>query len=105
MNILIYTGPGTVTLSATHSLAALCWLLFSHYAIATLNTEALLYQPWSGSCMLLVFLNRYENEYTEALGIQGRAKIVKYVTGGGKLLAVGDGVASAYRAEGNLGFY
>jgi biotin--protein ligase len=105
MNVLIYTGPGAVTPSATHSLAALRRLLFPHYAVATLNTEALLYQPWSGSCALLVFPNGYENEYTEALGTQGRAKIVKYVTGGGKLLAVGDGVAPACGAEGNLGFY
>jgi biotin--protein ligase len=105
MNVLIYTGPGAVTPSATHSLAALRQLLFPHYAVATLNTEALLHQPWSGSCALLVFPEGYEKQYTEALGTQGRAEIVKYVRDGGKLLAVGDGVAPACGGEGSLGFY
>jgi len=105
MNVLIYTGPGAVTPPATQSLAAFRQLLFPHYAVATLNTEALLHQPWSGSCALLVFPERYESEYTEALGTQGRAEIVKYVRDGGKLLAVGDGVASACGGEGNLGLY
>jgi biotin--protein ligase len=41
----------------------------------------------------------------EALNTQGRVEIVKYVTDGGKLLAVGDGVATACGGEGSLGFY
>jgi biotin--protein ligase len=45
MNVLIYTGPGAVTPSTTHGLAALRQLLLPHYAVAILNTEALLYQP------------------------------------------------------------
>jgi hypothetical protein len=36
----------------------------------------------------------------ETLSTQGRAEIVKYVTDGGKLLAVGDGVATACGGEG-----
>jgi hypothetical protein len=88
--------PGrAVTPSATHSLEALRQLLFPHYAVATLNTEALLHQPWSSSCALLVFPEGYEKRYTEALGTQSRAEIVKYVRDGGKLLAVDDGVAPA----------
>lgn len=105
MDVLIYTGPETVTPSATHSLAALRQLLFPRYAVTTLNTEALLHQPWSDSCALLVFPEEYENEYTEALGTQGRAKIVKYVRDGGKLLAVGNGISPACGGEGGLGIY
>jgi biotin--protein ligase len=105
MNVLIYTGPGTVTLSATHSLTALRQLFFPRYAVATLNTEALLHQPWCRSCALLVFPEEYKNEYTESLGTQGRAKIMKYVRDGGKLLAVADGISPACGGEGSLGFY
>jgi biotin--protein ligase len=105
MNVLIYTGPGAVTPSTTQSLAAFRQLLFPHYAVATIDTEALLHQPWSDSCALLVFPEGYESEYTEALGTQGRAGIVKYVRDGGKFLAVGDGIAPACGGEENLGFY
>jgi biotin---protein ligase len=105
MNVIIYTGPGAVAPSATHNLVALRRLLFPHYAVSTLSTEALLYQPWSGSCALLVFPEGYESEHTEALGTQGRAEILKYVKNGGKLLTVGDGVAPACGGKGGLGFY
>ncbi|KAE9378399.1 class II aaRS and biotin synthetase [Stipitochalara longipes BDJ] len=105
MNVIIYTGPGAVTSSATHNLAALRRLLFPHYAVAILGTEALLRQPWSGSCALLVFPEGYGNQYPEALGTQGRADIVKYVKDGGKLLAIGDGVEPACGGEKKLGFY
>jgi biotin--protein ligase len=105
MNVIIYTGSGTVTPSATHNLAALRRLLFPHYAVTPLSTKALLEQPWSSSCALLVFPEGYESEYTEALGTHGRAEVVKYVKNGGKLLAIGDGVAPACGGEGGLGFY
>ena len=105
MNVIIYTGPGAVTPSATHNLAALRRLLFPHYAVTPLGTKALLEQPWSSSCVLLVFPEGYESEYTEALGTHGRAEVVKYVKNGGKLLAIGDGVAPACGGEGGLGFY
>jgi biotin--protein ligase len=52
-----------------------------------------------------VFPEGYESDYTEALGTQGRAEIVKYVKNGGKLLAVGDGVAPACGGKGGLAFY
>ena len=105
MNVIIYTGPGAVTPSATHNLAALRRLLFPHYAVTPLGTKALLEQPWSSSCVLLVFPEGYESEYTEALGTHGRAEVVKYVKNGGKLLAIGDGVAAACGGEGRLGLY
>ncbi|KAN0095161.1 class II aaRS and biotin synthetase [Hyaloscypha variabilis] len=103
MNVIIYMGPGAVTPSATHNLAALRRLLFPNYAVTPLGTKALLEQPWSSSCVLLVFPEGYE--YTEALGTNGRAEVVKYVKNGGKLLAIGDGVAAACRGEWGLGFY
>jgi biotin--protein ligase len=104
MNVVIYTGPGAVTQAATQNLETLRRLLFPHYAVTTLNTEALLRQPWSGSCALLVFPEGYESEYTEALGAQGIAGIVTYVRNGGRFLALGNGVAAAC-GEGGLGFY
>jgi biotin--protein ligase len=105
MNVIIYTGPGAITPSETHSLAALRQLLFPHYAVITLSTEALLHQPWSSSCALLVFPEEYKSQYAEALGAHGKAEVVKYVKNGGKLLAVGNGVALACEGEGGLGFY
>ena len=105
MNVIIYTGPGAVAPSATYNLVALRRLLFPHYAVTPLDTKALLDQPWSSSCALLVFPEGYESDYTEALGTNGRAEVVKYVKNGGKLLAIGDGVAAACGGERGLGLY
>ncbi|TKA65889.1 hypothetical protein B0A49_09591 [Cryomyces minteri] len=88
MNVLVYSGNGSTVESVRHVLYTLRRLLSPTYAITTISSSALLHEPWSPTCALLVFPGGADLGYCRTLNGQGNRKISQYVNRGGAYLGL-----------------
>lgn len=86
MNVLVYTGPEVVQTSLGGTLSTLRSLLLLHYPVQTISLQALLSQPWSATCALLVF-PECRSTFTSSSSLT----IKTYVEAGGSFLGFGTG--------------
>ncbi|KAL8953923.1 MAG: hypothetical protein Q9222_000210 [Ikaeria aurantiellina] len=86
MNILVYSGNGSTIESVRHCLFSLRRLLSPNYAVITVNGDAIIKEPWTASCALLVFPGGADLGYCRTLNGEGNRRISQYVDRGGRYL-------------------
>lgn len=91
MNVLVYSGPEVLETSLDHALSTLRSILSPHYSVQTITQQALSVQPWSPTCVLLVFPALREAFVSSSLSI-----IDSYLQHGGAFLGLG--TAARYEA-------
>jgi biotin--protein ligase len=69
-----------------HCLYSLRRLLSPYFAVSTVSANALLKEPWTSSCALLVFPGGADVPYCKALDGEGNHRIKQYVRTGGAYL-------------------
>ncbi|PYH87340.1 biotin apo-protein ligase, partial [Aspergillus ellipticus CBS 707.79] len=79
-------GPGTTVESVRHALYSLRRLLAPHYAVIPVTADALLHEPWSATCALLVIPGGADLGYARALNGPGNRRIEQFVKRGGAYL-------------------
>lgn len=92
MDVLVYAGPEVYSQSMNDVLSTLRSLLLPRYSIQTITPQALISQPWSPSCALLVFPQSRDVSQSSANSI-----IRDYVESGGAFLGFGFGAKYASR--------
>ncbi|KAL8638910.1 MAG: hypothetical protein Q9228_003982 [Teloschistes exilis] len=88
MNILVYSGMNIVNLTSfversCLSIASLRRLLSPSYAVITVSGDAIIKEPWTASCALLVFPGGADLGYCRTLNGEGNRRISQYVERGG----------------------
>ncbi|KAL8944001.1 MAG: hypothetical protein Q9216_000710 [Gyalolechia sp. 2 TL-2023] len=86
MNILVYSGNGSTVESVKHCLYSLRRLLSPTYAVITVSGDAIIKEPWTASCALLVFPGGADLGYCRTLNGDGNRRISQYVDRGGRYL-------------------
>ncbi|KAL8898918.1 MAG: hypothetical protein Q9207_006459 [Kuettlingeria erythrocarpa] len=86
MNILVYSGNGSTVESVRHCLYSLRRLLSPTYAVITVTGDAIIKEPWTASCALLVFPGGADLGYCRKLNGEGNRRISQYVERGGLYL-------------------
>ncbi|KAI9888891.1 MAG: biotin holocarboxylase synthetase [Vezdaea aestivalis] len=86
INVLVYAGSGSTVESVRQCLYTLRRLLAPRYAVITVTGEALIKEPWTASCALLVFPGGADSRYCQTLDGAGNRRIAQYVARGGAYL-------------------
>ncbi|KAL8897851.1 MAG: hypothetical protein Q9192_002385 [Flavoplaca navasiana] len=86
MNVLVYSGNGSTIESVRHCLYSLRRLLSPNYAVITVTGDAIIKEPWTASCALLVFPGGADLGYCRTLNGEGNRRISQYVDCGGRYL-------------------
>ncbi|RAL03524.1 biotin--[acetyl-CoA-carboxylase] ligase BPL1 [Aspergillus ibericus CBS 121593] len=86
VNVLVYSGNGTTVESVRHCLYSLRRLLASHYAVIPVTADALIREPWTATCALLVIPGGADLGYCRALNGPGNRRIEQFVKRGGAYL-------------------
>lgn len=81
--IQFHAGPGTTIESVRHVLYSMRRLLSPKYSIAPVSGDALVKEPWTASCALLVIPGGADLGYCKTLNGEGNRKIAQYVRRGG----------------------
>lgn len=90
--------------SVRHTLYTLRRLLSPNYAVIAINGEAIIKQPWTTSCALLVMPGGADVPYCRTLNGEGNRKIMQYVNRGGSYLGLcAGGYYASARCEFMLG--
>jgi biotin--protein ligase len=74
--------------SVRHCLYSLRRLLSPNYAVIPVNGDAIIKEPWSATCALLVFPGGADLGYCRTLNGEGNRKIMQYVNLGGAYLGL-----------------
>ncbi|KAI9700829.1 MAG: biotin holocarboxylase synthetase [Candelina mexicana] len=88
LNVLVYSGTGSTIESVRHCLYTLRRLLTPHYAVIAVTGEAILKEPWTASCALLVFPGGADLGYCRKLNGEGNRRISQFVQRGGAYLGL-----------------
>ncbi|KAE9987898.1 hypothetical protein EG328_001325 [Venturia inaequalis] len=88
VNVLVYSGPGSTVESVRHCLYSLRRLLSPNYAVIPVNGDAIIKEPWSASCALIVFPGGADLGYCRTLNGEGNRKISQFVNRGGAYLGL-----------------
>ncbi|KAL8702090.1 MAG: hypothetical protein Q9224_000174 [Gallowayella concinna] len=88
MNVLVYSDNGSTVESVRHCLYSLRRLLSPNYAVITVSGNAIIKEPWTASCALLVFPGGADLGYCRILNGQGNRRISQYVERGGRYLGL-----------------
>ncbi|KAL8715044.1 MAG: hypothetical protein Q9220_001001 [cf. Caloplaca sp. 1 TL-2023] len=96
MNILVYAGNGSTVESVRHCLFSLRRLVSPNYAVITVSGDAIIKEPWTASCALLVFPGGADLGYCRTLNGEGNRRISQYVERGGRYVGF---CAGAYYAS------
>lgn len=83
---LIHVGNGSTIESVRHCLYTLRRLLSPNYAVIPVTDTAILNEPWTASCALLIFPGGADIGYCRSLNGDGNRKIDQYVRRGGAYL-------------------
>ncbi|RAK91124.1 biotin apo-protein ligase [Aspergillus costaricaensis CBS 115574] len=86
VNVLVYSGNGTTIESVRHTLYSLRRLLAPHYAVIPVTSDALLREPWTATCALLVIPGGADLGYGRVLNGPGNRRIEQFVKRGGAYL-------------------
>ncbi|KAL9615314.1 MAG: hypothetical protein Q9167_000285 [Letrouitia subvulpina] len=104
MNVLVYSGHGATVESIKHCLYSLRRLLAPTYAVITVTGDAIIKEPWTSSCALLVFPGGADLGYCRALNGEGNRRISQYVERGGLYLGLcAGGYYGSQRCEFEVG--
>ena len=82
----ISQGDGSSRESVQHCLYSLQRLLSPTYAVRQVTGEAIIKEPWTSSCALLVFPGGADLGYCRTLNGEGNRRISEYVEHGGRYL-------------------
>ncbi|KAK4694483.1 biotin---protein ligase, partial [Lecanoromycetidae sp. Uapishka_2] len=96
MNVLVYAGNGCTVEAVRHCVYTLRRLLSPNYAVISIEGKAIIEEPWTGTCALLVFPGGADLGYCRTLNGEGNRKITQYVERGGSYLGF---CAGAYYAS------
>ncbi|KAI9715170.1 MAG: hypothetical protein M1812_006149 [Candelaria pacifica] len=88
LNVLVYSGSGSTVESVRHCLYTLRRLLTPHYAVIAVTGDAILKEPWTTSCALLVFPGGADLAYCRKLNGEGNRRISQFVQRGGAYLGL-----------------
>ncbi|TVY52737.1 Biotin--protein ligase [Lachnellula cervina] len=88
MNVLVYSGNGSTIESVRHCLYTLRRLLAPNYAVIPVTDTAIIKEPWTSSCALLVFPGGADLGYCRSLNGEGNRRIEQYVRRGGAYLGL-----------------
>ncbi|KAJ9649582.1 biotin holocarboxylase synthetase [Coniosporium tulheliwenetii] len=91
VNVLVYAGTGATAGSVRHCLYTLRRLLSPNYAVIPVNGDAIIKEPWTASCALLVFPGGADLGYCRTLNGEGNRRIIQYVNRGGAYLGLCSG--------------
>ncbi|KAJ3500520.1 hypothetical protein NLJ89_g9759 [Agrocybe chaxingu] len=95
MNVLVYSGPETLSVSLGHSLSTLKSLLLPNFTVQSITQQALTTQPWQASCAVLVIPQSRDPFVSTA------SKTIKaFVEAGGVCLMLGVGASATPRSAG-----
>lgn len=83
---MLYLGTGSTLESVRHCIYSLRRLLSPNYAVIPITESALLKEPWSPTCALLVFPGGADLGYCRALDGTGNRSIAQFVHRGGAYL-------------------
>lgn len=83
---LISPGNGSTAESVKHCLYSLRRLLSPTYAVIAVSGDAIIKEPWTASCALLVFPGGADLGYCRTLNGDGNRRISQYVDRGGRYL-------------------
>ncbi|KAF2843171.1 biotin holocarboxylase synthetase/biotin-protein ligase [Patellaria atrata CBS 101060] len=86
INVLVYSGNGSTVESVRHCLYTLRRLLSPNYAVVPVNSDAIIKEPWTASCALLVLPGGADMAYCRTLNGEGNRRISQYVNRGGNYL-------------------
>jgi biotin---protein ligase len=86
--LMLHVGNGATVDSVRHALWSLRRLLSPNYAVITIESDALIKEPWAASCALLVFPGGADLGYCRSLNGEGNRRIIQYVNGGGSFLGL-----------------
>jgi biotin---protein ligase len=113
-------GDETVATNRPEYLTSLRQILFPKYAVAPITSDALLNEPWTESCALLVVSGHDYLELCRRMGPRGTARMQDFVQSGGRFLGINAGACYGSErrteihpsgeegndcAEHNLGFF
>ncbi|KAK0508523.1 hypothetical protein JMJ35_008799 [Cladonia borealis] len=101
LNVLVYSGNGCTVEAVRHCVYSLRRLLSPNYAVISVEGKAIIEEPWSATCALLVFPGGADLGYCRTLNGEGNRKISQYVERGGSYLGF---CAGAYYASGRCEF-
>ncbi|KAI0244661.1 biotin holocarboxylase synthetase [Massospora cicadina] len=97
MNILVYSGRGTLSQDVENTVSCLRRLCGGKYAVRTVEVEALATRHWFQSTKLVVVPGGPVYPHVDWLNGRAADNIVNYVNGGGKWMGIG---AGSYYASG-----
>ncbi|KAH8808558.1 biotin-protein ligase [Xylogone sp. PMI_703] len=104
LNVLVYSGNGSTIESVRHCLYTLRRLLSPNYAVIPVTESAILKEPWTASCALLVFPGGADLGYCRSLNGEGNQRIAQYVRRGGAYLGLcAGGYYGSSRCEFEIG--
>lgn len=86
MNVLVYSGNGCTVEAVRHCVYSLRRLLSPNYAVISVDGNAIIKEPWTASCALLVFPGGADLGYCRTLNGEGNRKISQYVERGGSYM-------------------
>ena len=95
------TGNGCTVEAVRHCVYSLRRLLSPNYAVISVEGKAIIEEPWSPTCALLVLPGGADLGYCRTLNGEGNRKISQYVERGGSYLGF---CAGAYYASGRCEF-
>ncbi|OJD40284.1 biotin apo-protein ligase [Diplodia corticola] len=85
-NVLVYSGNGSTVESVRHCMWSLRRLLSPNYAVIPVDGNAIINEPWTASCALLVIPGGADLGYCRTLNGEGNRRISQYVNRGGNYL-------------------
>ncbi|KAF4553669.1 Biotin-protein ligase-like protein [Elsinoe fawcettii] len=88
LNVLVYSGTGATVESVKHCVWSLRRLLSPNYAVIPISGDAILKEPWTASCALLVMPGGADLGYCRVLNGDGNRRISDYVNKGGSYLGL-----------------
>ncbi|MCJ1449964.1 biotin holocarboxylase synthetase [Mycoblastus sanguinarius] len=86
VNVLVYSGNGCTVEAVRHCVYSLRRLLSPNYAVISIDGNAIIKEPWTASCALLVFPGGADLGYCRTLNGEGNRRISQYVERGGSYM-------------------
>lgn len=99
--LMLQLGNGSTVESVRHCLYSLRRLLSPNYAVIPVTESAILNEPWTASCALLVFPGGADLGYCRTLNGDGNKRVEQYVRRGGSYLGL---CAGGYYGSGRCEF-
>lgn len=86
--LICLLGNGATVESVRHCLFTLRRLLAPYYAVIPVSGDALIKEPWTGTCALLVIPGGADLPYCRTLNGEGNRRITQFVERGGAYLGL-----------------